>query len=99
MKKAVVVLVVTALATCLFAADISLTISPVGSGNWQIVASGIPNELSHQTVYVLQSTADFVTWTGVVTNTGLIPPWITNTVYSTNVVAFYRASITYQPDQ
>lgn len=78
---------------------ISLTISASGSGNWQIVASGIPNELSHQTVYVLESTTDLVTWTGVVTNRGLIPPWITNSVYSTNVTAFYRASITYQPNQ
>ena len=78
---------------------ISLSVSPSGNGNWQIVASGIPNELSHQTVYVLQSTTDLVTCTGVVTNRGLIPPWITNTVYSTNVVAFYRASITYQTNQ
>jgi hypothetical protein len=79
--------------------NISLSISALGSGNLQVVASGIPNELSHQTVYVLQSTTDFVAWTGVVTNRGLIPPWITNTVSSTNVVAFYRASITYQTNQ
>ena len=99
MKQVIAILVVTTLATCLFAADITLSISSLGSGNWQVVALGIPNKLSHQTVYVLQSTTDFVTWTGVVTNIGLIPLWITNTAYSTNVATFYRASITYQTNQ
>ena len=97
MKKTVIVLVVTALATCLFAANINLTISPIGSGNWQIVASGIPNELSHQTVYVLQSTTDFVNWNSIITNSSYFLPYsVANIVNSTNAMTYYRAYIIWQ---
>jgi hypothetical protein len=99
MRNAFVIVVVTMLTTYLLAADIVLSISPPNNGHCQIVAFNIPNKLSHQTVYVLQSSTDCVSWTGVVTNRGLIPPWTTNTVYSTNVMTFYRASVTYEPDQ
>ncbi len=99
MKKVIIILVATMLTTYMRAANVTLSISALGSGNWQIVASGIPNKLSQHTVYVLQSSTNCATWTGVVTNRGLIPPWITNAVYSTNPMTFYRASITYEAAQ
>src|SRR5664279_2039586 len=99
MKKAFIILVVTMLTTYLLATDTTLSISPLGNGNWQIVASFIPNKLSHQTVYVLQSSTNCIAWTGVVTNRGLIPPWITNTAYSTNVATFYSCLLYTSPSQ
>lgn len=97
MRNAFVILVVTVLAAYWLAADVVLSISPPKGGQCRIVAFNIPNKLNHHTVYVLQSSTDCVSWTGVVTNRGLIPPWITNTVPSTNIMTFYRASVTYVP--
>ena len=97
MKKVIVTLVVTMLATCLPAPMIGpLLISPLGNGNWQIVAIGIENLPQHQTVYVLESSTNLVNWTGVTTNIGLIPIYFTNIVHSTDPMRFYKASIAYE---
>ena len=98
MRNAFVILVVSMLTTYWLAAEIVLSISPPESGHCQIAAFNIPNKLNHHTVYVLESSPDCVSWTGAVTNRGLIPPWITNTVDSTNIMTFYRASVTYVPN-
>jgi hypothetical protein len=97
MKKFIVILVVAMLATQLPAPTLTLSISPLTDGNFQITTSGIENLALHQTVCVLQSTTDFVNWTSIITNrSALLPLAVTNIVNTTNPMTFYRASITFE---
>jgi hypothetical protein len=93
MKKFVSTLVVMVLAACLPASPLELTITDLGAGNLQIIASGPPGEFSHGVVCVLQSTTDFVNWTVINTKLYPIDGLITNIVQTTNSMTFYRVYI------
>jgi hypothetical protein len=97
MKKYIITLVVTMLATHLPAPMTGpLSISSLGNGDWQIVAIGIGGLPQYQTVYVLECSTNLVDWTGVTTNIGQFPYYYTNIVHNTNPIGFYKATITYK---
>jgi hypothetical protein len=91
MKKLTLSLAVTMLALSL-PASIILTISPLGGGRLEIVASGLDYCQFCVEPYkgVLQSTIDFVDWTSINTNFVSVDGTVTNVVQTTNTMLFYR---------
>jgi hypothetical protein len=98
MKKFIFTLAVTMLATHLPAPTSIeptnfLTISDLGNGNLQIVASGPTGEFFRAYLCVLESTTDFVNWTAISTNTFPYNGMVTNIVQTTNSMRFYRFEV------
>ena len=90
MKKFIFTLAVTTLAISLPAVPptVTLAIYPLSDGNLQIIALTSPTVQRYNCV--LQSTADFVTWTAISTNTFSYNLTATNIVQTTNAMTFYR---------
>jgi hypothetical protein len=91
MKTFTLILTVTLLAVSLPAVPptVTLVIYAPSVGNMQIIASTTPTVQRYNCV--LQSTADFVSWTAISTNTFSINLTATNYVQATNTMTFYRA--------
>ena|SRR5260221_2136006 len=72
---------------------IVLTISPLGSGSYQIIAPGNTFLGGTDAYCVLQSSTDFVAWASISTNMFPYNGYgygVTNIVQMTNAITFYR---------
>jgi hypothetical protein len=70
-----------------------LTISALGDGNLQIIASGPTGPFTHGIGCVLQSATNLVDWTVINTNIFPIDGMVTNIVQTTNLETFYRVEV------
>jgi hypothetical protein len=91
MKKHIFTFAVTMLATILPATTVTLTVSTLANGNVQIISSCNPPV--SQSAFVLQSTTDFVHWTGISTNIVAGSFMVTNIIQTTNIMMFYRGKL------
>jgi hypothetical protein len=70
---------------------VMLTVSTLASSNVQIISSCSPPV--SQSTFVLQSTTDFVNWTGISTNIVVGGFMVTNIIQTTNLMIFYRGKL------
>jgi len=93
MKKFLVAMAVVVLATHLPAPiqppTPTLTISALGDGTMQIIAS----DCGFESQVEFSSTTNFVNWTAISTNTASDDGVVTNIVQATNSLNFYRAAV------